>query len=558
MHKLLQALALLLLSNSCLVAQQSVFYFIPFTDKSNSNFSIQNPSAFLSQASIMRRLNQNIEITESDLPVNKWYIDSIKSTSVQYLYATKWLNGVVIKTDDSLAMVKIKSFPFVKLADSIAYKTNVKQGSHSNKFDFINYIKAADPQPDNYYGLAQDQIKMLQGDYLHQLGFTGSNMSIAILDAGFHSANKMKCFAPSFSQNKIVTKDFVAFQNDSIFNTDMSTHGSLIWSTMASQLPNIFVGTSPLANYYLIRTEDTRNETQLEEFNWVAGAEYADSIGAWLINSSLGYNTYDASNATFNNTYQNMDGKTTPCAIAAGMAMQKGILPVISAGNSGQDASWPNIGTPADAIDVLTVGSVNSQKTYSLFSSKGPSADNRIKPDIVAKGEGTAFMYTNNQVYTSGQGTSFSAPILCGLAACLWQKHPTKTNYQIRQAIIESAHLFQKPDSLLGYGIPDFFIADKLLQNNVSFLFDLIDKPLIFPIPSQNALNIYCKATLLNKVVIEIFDHYGKKCIIKETSISTFNASRIEIAEFERLMAGTYIIKINIDGLYHTSKVVKL
>ena len=445
-------------------------YHVRFTDKNNSPYSIENPLEFLSQKAIDRRTNQNIAIIENDLPVNPAYISSIASTGVAILNVSKWMNSLTIYTTDQTALDAIDAFPFVQSVGKSSSFKPLSQNEKSSKPFFDNESFGDKPKPDGLsenkgtqsvydYGTALNQIQMLNGDSLHDMGFDGGGMIIAVLDAGFLNVNSLSVFDSLWTNGQILgSRDFVNPQSPNIFGSHY--HGCKVLSTMGANLPGEMVGTAPKADYWLIRTEDAATEYLIEELNWVSGAEFADSLGADVINSSLGYTTFD--DAGQNHTYTDMDGNTAPITIGADIAASKGILVTNSAGNSGND-SWHYIGAPADGDSVFSIGSVNGSGVYTYFSSTGPTYDGRIKPNVVAKGQGTTIVNPwDGSIYT-GNGTSFSSPVTAGMVTCLWQANPTKSNIEIMQAVQQSASQANSPDSLLGYGIPNYMIAHRLL-----------------------------------------------------------------------------------------------
>jgi hypothetical protein len=239
----------------------------------------------------------------------------------------------------------------------------------------------------------------------------------------------------------------------------------MVLSTMGGNEPGKIIGTAPEADYLLLRSEDVFSENLIEEYMWVCAAEFADSAGADIINSSLGYTTFD--DTIQNHTYADMDGKTTPISIAATMAADKGIIVVNSAGNSG-NSFWHYIGAPADAINIITVGAVDENKNFANFSSYGPSSDGRVKPTLMAQGKHT-IVATSNDMIMSGNGTSFSSPVTAGMLACLWGSNPTKSNLEIMDAVIKSCDRYLNPDEQFGYGIPDYYEALKACSDNLNF-----------------------------------------------------------------------------------------
>ncbi len=452
-------------------------YWVKFTDKNNSPYSVNNPEAFLSQKAIDRRLAHGIAIIENDLPVSQTYIQAVANAGATVLTVSKWYNSVTIYTTSSAVINTINQLPFVlSVSKSNANGNLPPEKSAKPFFDKETYGDVpGDQKPEGdlsdqvyNYGSATNQISMLNGIALHDLGFDGTGMTIAVLDAGFLNANIIDAFDSLWNNGQILgTKDFASPQSPNIFGSHY--HGTMVLSTMGSYLPGQMVGTAPKADYWLLRSEDGATEYLIEELNWVSAAEFADSVGADVINSSLGYTTFD--NSSQNHTYQDMDGNTTPITIGADMAVSKGMIIVNSAGNDGGSA-WQYIGGPADGDSVFSIGAVTASGNYASFSSTGPTYDGRTKPDVVAQGSGSAIVNTNGTV-TTGSGTSFSSPITAGMVACLWQAHPDKRNTEIMDAIRQSGSLASNPNQLLGYGIPDYFAAHTLLSAPVIHNFSL-------------------------------------------------------------------------------------
>ncbi len=432
-------------------------YRVHFTDKADTPYNINDPLAFLSQRALDRRLAQGILVDESDLPVDPQYIQAVLDKGTSYLTHSKWFNSVSVNIPDSAILDSVMQLPFVVQAQAVG-KTDGRQGP-SDKFDLeISGKSIVGGVPESDYGLAFNQIDMLGGLSLHEAGHMGQGKVIAVLDAGFPNVDVLSVFDSLNAHGRIVGKwDFVS-QNDSVF--DDSSHGMMVLSTMAAYEPGVMIGTAPMAGYLLLRTEDAATEFPIEEDYWVAGAEFADSAGADIINSSLGYTTFQ--NSMFDHSYADMDGNTTAAAIGADVAASKGILVVNSAGNSGA-SPWLYIGTPADGDSVLAIGAVDSLGVIAAFSSNGPSSDGDIKPNVCAQGALAAIVNTSGNVVT-GNGTSFSGPIVAGMAACLWQAVPDSGNMAIFRIIEESAHLYDTPDHLYGHGIPNFALANLILS----------------------------------------------------------------------------------------------
>ena len=522
-------------------AQFHAQYYIQFRYK-KSNYDLQNPLAYLSQRAIDRRTKQNISFDSLDLPVVKYYLDSIKNHSTKICGITKWLNGAVIEVSDSSQLLYlinyfsfVKSFKKVKLAE----KSTLQSKFSAEQLTKFNPSLNCCANNSNY-GWAANQITQMHGEDLHSQNFKGNGMQIAILDGGFTNIQKNSSFQNLWQEGRIAGFRNFVFQTDSVF-TD-AEHGGAVLSIMGVNLPNIFVGTAPQATFYLFETEDNFSENSSEEYFWSMGAEAADSIGVDLINSSLGYTTFDAGL----NNHQwatDMDGKSNPSAIAASIAGSKGILVCVAAGNSG-NSSWHYISSPADADNILTMGSVDINRKHSTFSSWGPSADRRVKPDVCTMGENTIVVGESNTL-NIGSGTSFASPLLCGMAACLWQKYPNKSAAEIRQAIRQCSHLFASPNDSMGYGIPDFRIADMLLSGINNPLFDENNKPFLFPNPSPENCSIYSFSNSDQQAYAELYDLIGK--------LITTNYWN----ELKTIVKGLYLIRFRINNNTYNLKWVK-
>ncbi len=551
---------LVLLALEVYTQQPGTAYIVRFANKNNSPYSLNNPSQFVSQAGLARRTKQNIPIDFSDLPVTPSYLQAIRQAGAQVAAVSRWFNLATVWINNATVVQSIAAMPFVLSITSMDSKSNNKLGHFANKkfhFDEQNAIPIPyqnEPKSiasDYYnYGNAFNQINMISGQSLHNQGFRGEGMVIAVLDAGFRNVNTIPLFDSLRLENRILgTRDFVQPGNN-VYNPSIHPHGTNVLSIMAANWSGQMVGTAPKANYWLLRTEDAPTEYLMEEYFWVAGAEFADSVGAWVINSSLGYTTFD--NPLQNHTYMQMNGNSTPVTRGADKAASKGILVVNSAGNSGTDPSWLYIGAPADGDSVLAIGAVDGAGNYVAFSSKGPSADGRVKPDVCARGSGTAISNSSG-VVVAGNGTSFSSPIIAGMAACLWQSNREKTNMQVAQSIKQSCSRFNNPDSLLGYGIPNFNIANLILKVD--------EKPnetnslAIFPNPFSEFLWIGNTSGRNSLMKISFTDASGKTLLERDI---TSHCAYFKIEQLSHLRAGLYLIRITTDKGVESRKLLKM
>jgi serine protease AprX len=450
----------LLLSLSFVEGQSQVTrYLVKLRNKGFNSFSLANPSAYLSQRAIARRSRYGIALDSTDLPVTQRYLDSIASVpGVTILNASKWLNQVSIQTTDANAISRINTFPFVVSVTGISFRIGGTAAGFPGKFNQPegrgagNTARELDVAADVVnYGASGAQIRIHNGNFLHNIGLRGEGMVIGMLDAGYQNYLTVSSLDSARRNGQILgIYDFVA--RDGSVNED-NAHGEECFSTIAANQPGSFVGSAFHANYYLFRTEDAATETPIEEHNWSCGAERVDSAGGDVISSSLGYNTFDAPFTAFSHSFSDMNGNTTMAAIAADLAAKKGILVANAAGNEGNN-SWGRIITPADADSVLTVGAVTYAGAAASFTSRGPSADGQIKPDVASVGVQTIIQYPSGAI-SGGNGTSFATPNMAGLVTCLWQGFPEFNNMKIIDALRRAGNHFTNPNDSVGYGIPD-------------------------------------------------------------------------------------------------------
>ncbi|MBN3034176.1 MAG: S8 family serine peptidase [Bacteroidales bacterium] len=530
-------------------------YWIQFTDKNNSPYSIENPEEFLSQRAIDRRVKYDITITVQDLPVNPLYVEAVVGTGVTLLNRSKWFNSVTIYTTDQNAINTISGFSFVKSVMKSAPKPGGTElvikpffGNESFSDDVSGFMLKNGKTFD--YGLGYNQIHMLNGDLLHDMGYRGEGMVIAVLDAGFRNADQLVVFDSLWAGGRILGyKDFVDPLNPNIF--DSHNHGTMVLSTMGANWPGMLVGTAPMASYWLLRSEDGGSEYLIEELNWVSAAEFADSTGADVINSSLGYSVFD--DPMQSHSYEDMDGNTTPITIGADIAAGKGMIVVSSAGNEG-GSSWQYITAPADGDSVFTIGAVDEAGNYAGFSSTGPTYDGRLKPNVVAQGQGSAIVKPSDGTIITGSGTSFSAPIMAGMVACLWQANPEARNTEIMNTIEESASLHSNPDNLMGNGIPDMALANTLFTHVEHTATDN-QSIRAFPVPFENTLTLWFGRKLQKEVRVTITDLSGRQLFNASYTPYGSDSSYIHVHGLGFLAGGSYILTAD-DGI--RSDVVKV
>ncbi len=538
--QLITGLILVLFFHPVTTAQNFAKYRIEFADKNRNPYLIEKPEDFLSQRAIQRRTKQNIAITESDLPVSPYYTDSLKSLGLRIINKSKWFNSVLTETKDTILLDTICKITFINSVTLV--KPSVQKKSLRNKFTSEFCVDIAKQTTQN------NQLTMLNGHILHEYGFRGEGKQIAVIDAGFIDADILPAFDSLWINNQILgQRDFVDGDN---WVLDAHSHGMTILSILGGNVPNELTGSAPGADYWLLRSEDTGSEYRIEEENWISAAEFADSAGVDIINTSLGYSTFD--DTLQNYTYKEMDGKTTRISKGAVMAASKGILVVVSAGNEGNKL-WKYITSPADADNILAVGAVDTSGMLASFSSVGPSYDGRIKPDIAAQGVGTVAQGLSGLIGCNG--TSCSAPVISGLAACLWQANDQLSNIEIIEMIKQSSSQYQNPDTLIGYGLPNF--ANALSQIGANLPYSTIRIKGIYPNPFLDKISLLLIQIAPEDIFIELYDIQGK--MIKRKRYVNLPGGEFELTidNLGDLSQGIYIIKVLSGEYCYVNKLVK-
>lgn len=446
MMKKVLTLLLLLCAASWASAQftstDTLKFRISLKDKSATEYSLKKPGKFLSKKAIERRKRQGLSVDSTDLPVCRKYVDAIRRTGVHVVVTGKWDNFVTVSCNDSNLIADIARMPFVRAVEKVWQgKTDKSQKRDS----LVN----TPVRSDSLYGEAITQLRMSRVDRLHEAGFKGDGMTVAVIDAGFHNADKIEAMK---NIRVLGTHDFVNPEADIYAE---SSHGMSVLSCMGMNCPNVMIGTAPEASYWLLRSEDEYSESLVEQDYWAAAIEFADSVGVDVVNTSLGYYAFDDESKNYR--YRDLDGKFALMSRQAARAADKGMVVVCSAGNSGDD-SWKKITPPADADNVLTVGAVDKKGMLAPFSSIGNTADGRVKPDVVAVGLRADVMGTDGNLRRAN-GTSFASPIMCGMVACLWQACPELTAKEVIDLVRRSGDRADFPDNIYGYGIPDMWKA---------------------------------------------------------------------------------------------------
>lgn len=502
-------------------AQTNYKFLIYFTDKNTTTFSLTQPLQFLSQRALDRRERQGITLKQDDLPVPQPYLDSCKFKGALVLYSLKWLNAAVIEADSS-ELNAILSLPFVHHDKFV----RARKGGVNATTESFNY------------GGSFNQLEMLGANQMHVDGLNGEGMVIAIFDAGFNNADILDVFQSHYQEGRVLsTWDFVENEEDVY---DDSNHGTHCFSICGGFKEGALIGPAYKASFHLLTTEDESSETELEELNWAKAAEYADSVGADLISSSLGYNTFD--DDVNNHTYADLDGNSTLITQAADKAASKGIIVVNSAGNEGNN-SWHYLLAPADGDSVVAVAAVDANRMYATFSSRGPSSDGRIKPDLAAKGQGTTLSEFNNQIITSS-GTSYSCPLISGFFASLWQGYRDYSNMELIDIVKQSASQYTTPDNQMGYGIPSYTKAKQMLSS---------DKFTILPNPGFGDFSLLLPISEVDKTIqLDFFDVLGKK--VWDMRLTPF--APIQELGTLKVPAGMYYVRISSDALESSMKLI--
>ena len=519
-------------------SQQDAWVYL--VDKQNVSSAVSNPISILTQKAIDRKNAHGVVIDARDVPVNESYVSQLKNASgITVMAKSKWLNTIHVRGSEIAIKNLTSSFLFIDYIDFADKSLNdfkrVKEKKQSKLENILTSFN---------YGSAANQIQMFKGEQLHLANYTGSGMTVAVLDAGFPNVNAMAGFQRLRNANNIKgTYNFVN-RNSNVYSNTTSNHGTLVLSTMAGYFENQYVGTAPDASYYLFITEDAPNENPVEESYWVEAAERADSLGVDVINTSLGYTTYD--NPTYSYSPSQMNGNTAFITRGANIAFEKGMLLLNSAGNSGND-SWGIVGAPADAAGVLSVGAVTSTGLHASFSSRGNSLQPTRKPDVVAQGQ-ASIVITENNVIASANGTSFSSPILAGGIVCLWQALPSLKNSEIMQLVRESASQYSTPDYYLGYGIPNLQMA---LNSGIA-LTDAESKTEVKLYPNPASFKAYIKIPSTEESVsVLIFDVLGK--LVSSTVVTPLN-NEVDLLS---LSNGLYLVTLQSNNISQTIKLIK-
>ena len=521
---------------SSLQAQQLAegVYWVYFKDKAGNGFSVDQPEAFLSERSLQRRAWQGLPVDTRDLPVTSGYLTELRELGVEIRHVSRWLNGVAMVNADSQQFMQVLDLPFT---DTVAWEPDQGVMYYPPHNGAARFEAPMDQAPLFDYGLSLEQAAMLGVDLLHGLGYTGKGVWIAVLDAGFSRVDSLPSFQTMISEGRLIgTRNFV--HSGSVFREN-SSHGMNVLSSMGGNWTGNLLGTAPDASYFLCMTEDPSRETKIEEIAWIEAAEYVDSLGFDVINTSLGYSDFDGT--AFDYTYEDMDGKTAFISRAASLTASRGMIACNSAGNEGSDP-WFYVTAPADATDILTVGAVDSEGDIAGFSSRGPTFDSRIKPDVVAQGVLCVLQGVGGGLVL-GSGTSFSSPVLAGSVASLWQAYPDVSAREMIRWVRQSGDRSLNPDATFGFGIPDMARAYWNITHVPAGI-----KPgrlELYPNPADSWIRVRLPGQESGSHEIRVYDMSGRTVLVREADLS---------AEFplpSSLQRGVYLIEIRTgQGIY--------
>ncbi len=525
------------------------WYLVSFTDKDNSPYNINLPLEFLSQASIDRRIANNVDVNITDLPVNPAYIDSLKNLGIYAFHKSKWLNAALVKLTDTADLIAVNK---ISIIDSAAFMAPFIQGKASETSAAAKVQQKSTTLINNEisnFRTTKNRIRMIVLDPL--MNNTGEGINIAVFDNGFKNVNSIDAFSHLFSSNRIKAQR--NFTNDGKQVYSSGGHGTMVLSTMAAYVEGEFAGSAIGANYFLFQTEDNRYEFPIEEANWLFAAEYADSLGVDIITSSLVYSTFDKNE--LNHNHSQLDGKTAIISRAAHLASLKAIIVFNSAGNEAGGA-WNKICFPSDADGIITVGAVDEDAIYSNFSSVGYSADGRIKPDIAAEGENTPVISVNDKI-VQASGTSFSTPFMAGAMATFIQTNAGVKYNDLKETLLLSASQYSKPDSLLGYGIPDFYFASILLKQNLELNYSDKTDFSILPNPFENDFYVLYSTPDSINIDILVYDISGKIIQEKYNLYCHKGNNLFRIDYISDIKSGVYVVEILAGDNKYSKKIVK-
>jgi subtilisin family serine protease len=522
-------------------------YIVKLTDKEGTAYSLDNPEEFLSNRAINRRNKQSIEITTQDIPVNSTYVSGIMQTGADVFFTSKWFNAVLLQCDSSL-LTEIESLPFVSSVEYVAPGPKLIPGMADTNPESKEFKRSRAPKRVKQEA-SEYQNNLLGIDALHDSGITGEGIIIAVTDGGFLGVDNQQPFSHLYDNNRIIhTYDYVGGQSNVY---QYSNHGTKVFSLLGAYEQGQFIGSAFDSDYMLFVTEDDCSscEHRIEEYNWVFAAEFADSAGVDIINASLGYNWFEDPSMSY--TPSQMDGNTAIISRAADIAFSKGIVVVSAAGNEGLN-SWKIVTAPGDAHNVISVGNINSNGSLSATSSVGPTADQRLKPELVALGTSVKVISSSGNI-VSGSGTSFSAPQIAGLSALIMQSYPDLSAEDLRFLMMETASNSTNPNYKIGHGVPNF----NSLENFINFS-DSEQSFVLYPNPvnDDNLLLRVNNPDEISQINLRIFNTNGQQVFEEDINFSwQYNTHIINMYSLD---AGIYIFNLNLGDKVEKIKILKI
>lgn len=533
-----KVLLLIIITCSAFSFAQTELVFVYFTGKPNKASFYANPLSELTQKALDRRANLGIALNDQDAPIETTYIQNIENLGFTVSDYSKWLNGVAVNAN-AAQVLTLQSQPYVQSVESFAKNSAVVLKTvHKNKWEDFNKSTLTNFN----YGEGLDQIDQINLRNLHIGGFTGSGISIAVIDTGFPTVDTGSAFERIRNLGKIKGGYNFISKNTDIYNTTLSNHGSIVLGAISGYIDNSFVGSAPDADVYLYCTENAAVEIPEEQLYWIEAAEEADRKGIDIITTSLGYNNFD--DPKYNYTYADMNGTTSFIARGAQIATEKGIFVLAAAGNSGQQP-WHYITTPADNAKVFTIGGVAADGTPSIFTSFGPNSSGIVKPDATARGTNTSTVYNNGTTVVSG--TSLATPVAAGGVACLLQAiSPNISREILKTKLRETASLYANPTDQEGYGILNFgnaFLALNVLKTSeISTNKELV----MYPNPAKDLVNFKTTEKISE---VQLFDQLGRQLSTKKIIDNQLNIKNLE--------TGVYYLLIKTEKNSYTKKLIK-
>ena len=531
-------------------------HLVYFRDKAGSPYSVSQPQAFLSARAVARRTRQGIAVLPRDLPVNPAYVAQVRAVpgQPQVIYTSRWFNAAVVACD-SVTLARVLALGAVRSAATLNRTYRAPGAAPAPVVAANEPVARGTLATRAQYGPTYRQNEQIGALAMHDAGYRGEGMSIAVFDAGFPGVNSISALQPLFSEQRLLgTRNFVD-GGTSVYRRN--SHGTNCLSAMGANQPGFYIGSAPKASYRLCITEDTGSEHPVEEANWLAAAEYADSSGVDIISSSLGYTTFDAPSVSY--AYPDMNGRNAISSRAAVVAARVGMLVVSAAGNEGSSA-WHYVSAPADADSILTVGAVDSLGGRASFSSYGPSADGRIKPTLAAMGLASAVLSANGGAFR-GNGTSYACPILAGMAAGFWQANPTLTAQQVIEALRRTASQATSPDNSLGYGIPNFVAAYNALHPSTPLATAAATRAPaealgLYPNPSgAGPLTLVLPAALRGQALrVRVLDARGALVVQQQLPAAGSGEATLQLAPLPR---GVYTCEVSAGTTRRTVKFVQ-